>query len=83
MKYAEGITLVHNGYKVDWFETMEDVEKEIEKRMEVHKDLNPELRIEDTGKYTNRWGQELDCELKVYFYYTLYSEMFLIIKGSI
>lgn len=79
----EKLTLVHNGYKVDFFDTMEEVEKEIEKRMEEYKHLNPELRIEDTGKYTNRFGQELDCELKVYFYYTLYSEMFLIIKGSI
>ena len=79
----ENITLVHNGYKVDFFHDMEDVKKEIEKRMEQYQHLNPELRIEDTGKYTNQWGEELDCELKVYFYKTLYSEMFLIIKGSI
>lgn len=79
----EKITLVHNGYKVDFFDSMEEVEKEIENRLEQYKELNPKLKIKDTGKYTNRYGEELDCELKVYFYYTLYSEMFLIIKGSI
>ena len=81
MRTEEKFTLVHNGYKVDWFDTMEEVEQEIAKRMEEHKNLNPELRVHDTGKYTNRYGEEVDCEFRHYFYYTLYSECFLIVKG--
>lgn len=79
----ETITLVHNGYKVDFYHSMEEVKAEIEVRMLKYEHLNPELRIEDTGKYTNQFGEELECEFKVYFYNTLYSECFLIIRGRI
>ena len=77
------VTLVHNGYNVDWFDSVEQAEEEIDRRMEGYSSLNPELKINEDGKYTNRYGEELDYTCRVYFYYTLYTEMFLIIRGRI
>lgn len=77
------VSLVHNGYKVDFYDSYEQAEWEIKKRMEKYKHLNPELRIDTKGKYLNRFEEYLDYDCKVYFYDTLYSEMFLIIRGRI
>lgn len=77
------VSLVHNGYKVDFYDSVEQAEEEIAKRMEEYKHLSPELKINADGKYLNRFGENLDYTTKVYFYDTLYSEMFLIIRGRI
>lgn len=47
------VSLVHNGYKVDFYDSYEQAEWEIKKRMEEYKHLNPELRIDAKGKYLN------------------------------
>lgn len=77
------VSLVHNGYRVDWYDSVEQAEAEIEVRMLKYEHLDPELRIQADGKYTNQYGEELDYTTKVYFYNTLCSEMFLIIRGRI
>ena len=77
------VSLVHNGYRVDFYDSVEQAEAEIEVRMLKYEHLTPELRIQADGKYENRFGENLDYTTKVYFYDTLYSEMFLIIRGRI
>lgn len=76
-------TLVHNGYKVSYHDSMEEVTAKIDETLENYKDLSPVLTTDETGTYTNHYGEKLNTSIKVYTYSTLYMEVFLIIEGSL
>lgn len=66
--------VIHNGYKIDFLDSMEQVNELIESRLAPHSHLRPQKVLDRTLKISG--GKKM--RLVRYVYHTLYEEDFII-----
>ena len=71
-----GITIIHNGYKIEFVNSMEEVEKYINNVLAPHRSLNPKKIFDRVVVKDNE--RKKATKLIRYKYYTLYEEDFIL-----
>lgn len=64
--------VIHNGYNIKHFESDKQIEDFINEELEPHRNLSP--------KMIKNVRLDMDTHLIVYQYYTLYCEIFMIVR---
>lgn len=79
--------LTHNGYQMDFFNTLKEVEEHISTTLEEHKDLRPKEIYRgynvNNNQATNISETGTIKSVVIYQYYTLYTEVFMIQEQDI